>query len=201
MEHVYPDMDWNIARSHDKGLAPRCPYANVHRCPRYYQSCALLGESGITTALSPDTDAALLAKWSRTDLWPALAEHATSISGPDGKKSKFSNFCPDAAFDTFGLFASALSRYQNETDREAAECGLVANGRSFAKDWRWDWALLNPMHYTECALYSQLPISQPVTSVIPHEEIVSLKPGLMGFSIDLKKLISRFSRWWLSRHG
>ena len=201
MEHVYPDMDWNIARSHEKGLAPRCPYGNVHRCPRYYQSYGLLGESGITTALAPEIDAALLTKWSKTDLWPALAEHETSISGADGKKGLFSNFCPDVAFDTFGLFASSLSRYADETDREAAENWLVGHGRAFAKDWHWDWALLSPMHYSECPLYSQLPVSQPISSVVPREEIVALKPGFMGFSIDLKKLITRFSRWWLSRHG
>lgn len=133
MEHIYPDMDWCIARSHDKALAPRCPHANVHRCPRHYQSYALLGESGITTALAAETDAALLAKWKKSDLWPALAEHATSISGSDGKKDHFSNFCPEVAFDTFGLFASSLHRYADEIDREAAENWLYGNGRAFAK--------------------------------------------------------------------
>ncbi|WP_148042267.1 hypothetical protein [Pseudomethylobacillus aquaticus] len=201
MEHIYPDMDWNISRSHDKSLAPRCPHANVHRCPRYYQSYSLLGESGITTALTPETDTALLAKWKKTDLWPALAEHATSISGSNGKKSHFSNFCPEVAFDTFGLFASSLCRYADEIDRANAESWLVGNGRAFAKDWRWDWASLNPMHYSECPLYSQLAVSQSIVPDSTKEEIVSMKPGAFGFSVDLKKLISRFSRWWLSRHG
>lgn len=193
-------MDWNIARSHDKSLAPRCPHANVHRCPRYYQSYALLGESGITTALARETDAALLARWKKTDLWPALAEHATSISGNDGKKSQFSNFCPEVSFDTFGLFASSLCRYTDEIDREATENWLVGHGRAFAKDWRWDWASLNPMHYSECPLYSQVTVA-PVAVTYLREEIVSMKPGAFGFSVDLKKLVSRFSRWWLSRHG
>ncbi len=201
MEHIYPDMDWYIARSHDKALASRCPHANVHRCPRYYQSYALLGESGIATPLAVETDAVLLAKWKKSDLWPALPEHATSISGSDGKKNAFSNFCPEVAFDTFGHFASLLCRYADEIEREAAESWLYGNGRAFAKDWRRDWASLNPMHYSECPLYSQLAISQSVALPSAKDEIVSMKPGAFGFSVDLKKLISRFARWWLSRHG
>lgn len=201
MEHIYPDMDWSISRSHDKSLAPRCPHANVYRCPRYYQSYALLGKSGITTALATETDAALLAKWKKTDLWPALDEHATSISGSDGKKSQFSNFCPEVSFDTFGLFASSLCRYIDEIDREAAENWLVGHGRAFAMDWRWEWASLNPMHYSECPLYSLLAVSQSIAPATAKEEIVSMKPGAFGFSVDLTKLISRFARWWLSRHS
>lgn len=201
LEHIYPDMDWYISRSHDKSLVPRCPHANVHRCPRYYQSYALLGESGITAALAPEADVALLTKWKKTDLWPALTEDATSISGSDGMKSQFSNFCPEVAFDTFGLFASSLCRYTDEIDRGAAESWLFGNGRTFAKDWRWEWSSLNTMHYSECSLFSQLVVSQPITTGSTKEEIVSLKPGAFGISIDLKKLVSRLSRWWLSCHG
>lgn len=201
MEHTYPDMDWYVARSHEKSVAPRCPHANVYRCPRHYQSYALLGEFGITTALTPEHDSALLAKWTKSDLWPAVREHATSISGSDDRKSQFSNFCPEVAFDTFGLFASSLCRYADEIDREAAENWLVGNGRAFAKDWRWEWASLNPMHYTECPLYSQLSITQASPLISKQEEVITAKPGAFGFSVDLKKLISRFSRWWLSRYG
>ena len=201
MEHIYPDMDWYVSRIQDKDLAPRCPFANVHRCPRYYQSYALLGESGITTSLPAELDATLLAKWTKTDLWPAVDEHTTSISGSDEKKNQFSNFCPEVAFDTFGLFASSLSRYADEIDRETTENWLVGHGRAFAKDWRWNWASLNPMHYSECPLFSQLPVSQYAGTREKREEVISLKPGAFGFSVDLKKLISKFSRWWLSRHG
>lgn len=192
MEHIYPDMDWNISRSHDKSLATRCPYANMHRCPRYYESYALLGKSGITTALEPEADMALHEKWKNTDLWPALAEQATSISHSDGNKIQFSNFCPEVAFDTFGLFASSLCRYADEIDRENAVNRLLGDGRTFAKDWRWEWASLNPMHYSECPLYSQLVVLQPIAPDCTKEEIVSMKPGAFGFSVDLKKLISGF---------
>lgn len=201
MEHIYPDMNWNISRSHDKSLAIRCPHANMYRCPRYYESYALLGKSGITTTLDPDTDMELLAKWKKTNLWPALAEQATSISGSDGKKSQFSNFCPEVAFDTFGLFASSLCRYANEADRENVVNQLLGDKRTSAKDWHHEWASLSPMHYSECPLYSQLSVSQLIAPGSIKEEIVSMKPGAFGFSIDLKKLISRFCRWWLSRHS
>jgi hypothetical protein len=57
------------------------------------------------------------------------------------------------------------------------------------------------MHYSECPLYSQIVVSQSIASGSPKDEIVSMKPGVFGFSVDLKKLISKFSRWWLARHG
>ncbi|MBI5203424.1 MAG: hypothetical protein HZA11_00735 [Nitrospirae bacterium] len=158
-------MKWYALQGHDKKLAPRCRYANMHKCPRFYQSYALLGRSGITTSLSPADDAALMAKWQKSDLWPAIAEHATSISGSDGKKSQFSNFCPEVTFDTFGLFASSLCRYTDESDREATETWLLNHGRSFAEDWRWEWASVIPMHYTECPLYSQINASHSIDRV------------------------------------
>ncbi len=200
MEYINPDMDWNIAQSHANGLAPRCPHANIHRCPRYYQSYALLGESGITTALAPETDSELLRSWKKTDLWPSLAEQATSISGSTEKHSHFSNFCPEVAFDTFGLFVSSLNRYADEIDRDAAENWLVSNGRSSTSDWRWEWSSLNPMHYSQCSVYSQLPLTNTTIAASGSEEIVSMKPGAFGFSLDLKKAISKFARWWLSRN-
>lgn len=161
MENIYPDMEWYTSQSHNKKLAPRCPYANVHRCPRFYQSYALLGKSGITTSLASDDEAALMAKWKESELWPAITEYATSISGSNGEKSQFSNFCPEATFDTFGLFASSLCQYTDELDRKTVETWLVNHRHAFAKDWRWDWASVSPMHYSECPLYSQLNASHP----------------------------------------
>src|SRR6266478_1120232 len=46
-----PTLKWYTDISASKSLSPRCPFASVHRCPRYYQSVSLLGEAGVATAI------------------------------------------------------------------------------------------------------------------------------------------------------
>ena len=52
MRPIYPDLDWYGAISERKGLTGRCPFATVGRCPRYFESVALLSDAGITTKLA-----------------------------------------------------------------------------------------------------------------------------------------------------
>lgn len=195
MSHIYPDLEWYVARSTERGLPARCPYANVHACPRYYQSLFHLGDAGIATKIEPKIDKALLGKWKATPLWPVVDEHKTSIVN----NKMFSNFCPEVSFDVFHLFASYLGRYADEIDKGNVEKWLVENGRSYAKDWRWDWSGVTEMHYSECPLYSQLPLKND-TQKQKSDEVLTIKPGLWGVSIDVKKLISRLARWWLARN-
>lgn len=163
MAHINPDLDWYTAFSHKKGLRPRCPFASVQRCPRFYQSLSLLGHAG-STEIEPKEDERLLEKWKKSDLWPVTREQATSIAGEPGNPYSFSNFCPEVAYDRFGFFASFLSYYADEIDREIAHKSLIKEG-ALRGDWRWAWAYASPMHYTECPLYSPLDLdaSRPVT--------------------------------------
>jgi hypothetical protein len=154
MAHINPDLDWYASLSHKKGVRPRCPFASVHRCPRFYQSLSLLGHAG-STEIDAKEDKRLLEKWKKSDLWPVTREQATSIAGEPGNPFSFSNFCPEVAHDRFGFFASFLGCYADEIDREIAHKSLIKEG-AFRGDWRWAWAYASPMHYTECPLYSPL---------------------------------------------
>ncbi|MBD3322389.1 MAG: hypothetical protein GF350_14910 [Chitinivibrionales bacterium] len=116
----------------------------------------MLGEAGITTKIDPDDDDDLQAMWENTEYWPKIGEHATSIAGPENQTKHFSKFCPEVSYEVFGLFVSALYKYADEIDRGNVEKLLSNLGRSFAKDWRWEWAYVHPMHYSECNLYSVL---------------------------------------------
>lgn len=79
-------------------------------------------------------------------------EYETAIFG---EGFQFSNFCPEVTYDRFRLFASYLSRYSDQIDRDAAHEEL-AKGKAVPEDWRWSWQSVSPMHYTECPLYSVL---------------------------------------------
>ena len=152
MQSVDPDLEWYSKQSTLRGLPVRCPYANVHSCPRHFQSLSLLGQTGTTTRIALPIDQALMQKWCASPLWPVIDEHATAI----GNGNNFSNFCPEVTFDIFHLFASSLGRYIDDIDRDAAESAIIADGSLNQKDWRLTWSHVTPMHYSECSLYSQL---------------------------------------------
>lgn len=92
MAAIQPDLHWYTEISTSKNLAPRCPYASVHRCPRYFESTSLLGQVGVTTSIDPADDQRLVEKWKRSDLWPVTQEQASQVMGPEGKPSLFLNF-------------------------------------------------------------------------------------------------------------
>lgn len=64
------------------------------------------------------------------------------------------------------------------------------------------------MHYTECPLYSLLQVGDDRADASgkaqdPHgtDELVEMKLGAFGFSLNVKSLITRFAHWWLRRIG
>jgi hypothetical protein len=202
MTYIYPDINWYTGISEQKKVQPRCPYANVHRCYRYYASLYQLGEANITTKMNEPKIKELKSFWSKSDLLPALAEHDTGISGPDGRTTGFSNFCPEVSYDIFGLFAVSLHKYTDEIDIKAAHRQLER--KAYSNDWRWSWASVSPLHYLECPAYSQLlSLQAPSTTgqfpIKQEQDLIELKPGVMGVSINIRSLFTRISKWWLSK--
>jgi hypothetical protein len=155
MGNANPDLEWYRGESARRGLpTPRCPFASVHRCPRYWASLSLLGEAG-STKIDPDQDRKLQERWQASDLAPATAEQAPSIGSSDGRVPTLRNFCPKVAFDRFGLFASYLTEYPDATDTELAHRRLGREGAP-ASDPRWSWWSVGPLHYADCPLYAPL---------------------------------------------
>ncbi len=177
------DRDWYVGESTKRGFdTPRCPFASVDRCPRYYQSLSLLGETG-STKLSNKEDKRLLKRWRKSDLWPRTAEQETAVFSSNGTPYLFAKFCPEVLFERFGWFATSLAAYPDEVDRSMAHRTL-GNSNTGADDWRWAWWQMTPMHFSDCPIYS--PLSHPVQQ--SGSEILGMKPGIWGFSVDLKAL-------------
>ena len=200
MAYIYPDIDWYTGISEHKDVQPRCPYANVHRCYRYYASLCLLGKAGIATKMREEKIKELESFWEKSDLVPTLAEHDTGISGPDGRTTGFSNLCPEVSYDIFGLFAVSLHKYADDIDIEAAHRQL--GKEAYQKDWRWSWASVSALHYLQCPAYSQIASSSPLSPIAPvkqEQDVIEVKPGFMGISVNIRSLFTRLSRWWLSK--
>lgn len=202
MTFINPDLDWYTDISKREGVSPRCPFANVHRCPRYYYSLNLLGNAGTTTKIKPEKIQELDSLWDKTDILPVVAEHDTGITSYDEKVSSYSNFCPEISFDIFGLFASYLHRYGDEFEREYTHEQLKTD--KHPNDWRWNWAHVSPLHYLKCPVYSQLlsrqsNLYQELPKSELDDEMLELKPGIAGFTINIKVLLTRLARWWLKQ--
>jgi hypothetical protein len=146
-----PDLNWYITISKRMNISPRCPFATVESCPRYYQSLSLLGSAGSAT-IDNSEDERLLKKWGESDLWPKTREQETIVYG---NNKFFDKFCPEVSFESFGYFASFLGRYSDELDHDLAHKRLGEIGAS-SDDYRWAWSSVVPMHYAECPLCSVL---------------------------------------------
>lgn len=149
-----PDRQWYTKLSLDRGVAFRCPFATVESCPRYYQSLSLLGEAG-STKIPESEDQRLLTHWKSSDLWPRTEELATSLAGPPGNPSIYSNFCPEVTFERFRYFATSLTKYGDEIDSGFAHKRLARDGASHG-DPRWSWESCTGQHFTECPIYAVL---------------------------------------------
>lgn len=189
---VIPNIEWYLERSKTNGLSPRCPFATVESCPRFYQSLSLLGEAG-STKISEKHDKKLLKKWKKSPLWPVTDEQATSISGPDDGDKHFSKFCPEVSYERFGYFASGLYSYADEIDRENAHRKLPQL-KVHQNDWRWYWANIEALHYSECPYYSLLLDSKSVAEKT-REDIVEIKPSVWGIGLNLNAVFRKLKEW------
>src|ERR1017187_5287269 len=131
---VEPNMEWYLNISRERDVAPRCPFATVDRCPRYWDSLSMLQHIGFTS-VSEQESQRLEKKWAGSDLRARTAEQDTSISGSPSSKC-LTNYCPEIAYDSFGVFASFLSEHVDEIDRDMAVRRLSRDGVS-RESWKW----------------------------------------------------------------
>ena len=154
MHRTIPDSSWYRNKSSKADAPFSCPYANVHKCPRYYASIYMLGKVGMTTSIGDNKKVALDAFWEDSGLLPVIAEDDTGISGCDGKSSSFSNFCPEVSFSYFSYYASYLTRYVDDIDKD---CGhRIAERENILNDWRYEWSIVTACHFLNCCVYTQV---------------------------------------------
>jgi hypothetical protein len=189
---LIPNLQWYIKKSASRSISPRCPFASVKNCPRFYQSLSLLGKAG-STKIPQKEDKKLLKKWKKSDLWPVTDEQATSIAGPGDRIKHYSNFCPEISYERFGIFASHLNEYGDDIDKDIAHSEL-SKLKMPSDDWRWVWDSIHPQHYTECSLYSGL-INLRTNTQNVHEDIVELKPNVYGVGLNINALIRKIRNW------
>lgn len=154
MPITIPDSSWYRSKSVERNAPASCPYANVHKCPRYYASTYMLGKAKIITSISDDKIQSLDAFWASSGLLPVIAEEDTGISGTQGSWGAFSNFCPEVTFVYLHYYASYLAKYVDEID---SDCGRrIAERENRPNDWRYEWGFMSPCHFLDCSVYNQV---------------------------------------------
>ena len=185
-----PDFSWYSKVSKEKCVSPRCPHAAPQKCNKYYASIYLLGELGVTTKISEYKKVELDNYWKDSDIIPLIDEYEPTVTYSDSKSlDSLSNFCPEVSFDIYGLFTTYMHRYIDDIDREHVHSRLIREGNK--DDWRWSWMSIKELHFTECDNYSKLPYIK--NSIEKSDELLEMKPGFLGFNINLKVLFKKLS--------
>lgn len=185
-----PDMDWYVRRSQSQKLHPRCPFASVYKCPRYYLSLSLLGQAG-NSEIPKKLDKKLLKIWKKSELWPTTKEQNTGIVFINNKPKHYNNFCPEVAYERFKIFAINIYSYSDEIDMEVAHKRL-SEERANPSDWQWQWSNIEPKHYSECAYFSILLNEKNQT--ILHEDVIDIKPNFFGIGINFNAILRRLKQ-------
>ena len=152
---IIPDLTWYQEKSKSTGNTPRCPFASLRRCPKYYFSIWIMGEYGGASKIDEKTDQELQAYWEKTDLWPIPKELEPAAAGPLNDTHIFSNICPEVSYERFGYFASGLYAYSDEIDKDIAHKRLSETNAKH-NHWGWAWAGVTPQHFSDCPYFSQL---------------------------------------------
>lgn len=179
MNEVVADREWYKEMSSGKEKSTHCPYATVEACPRFYQSLSLLSSTG-ATKIDDKEDKRLLKKWKKSDLWPKIDEQATSVRSSSEKFLGASNYCPEVLYERFGVFAKSVSSFPDEIDQDAMHKYLESINAP-RNDARWFWNHVEPLHYTDCPLYSVLNGKASVSESTPwwREHLAKIIVGIV----------------------
>jgi len=154
MDSINPTIEWYKSISAKYNLTPRCPFANIYKCPKYYDSLYCLEGTGATSMTDQDIEE-LNKYWKEKKLKFGLKEEMPGVARNVDEFSFLTNFCPEVTFLRFGYFASKLSEFANEIDRDIKHKELGKRNIDH-DDWRWYFQYLTPLHYTDCSYYSIL---------------------------------------------
>jgi len=154
MEFINPTLEWYKSVSARYNLTPRCPFANIYKCPKYFDSLCNLEGTGATSMNEQDIKE-LDKYWEAIKLKFGLKEEVSHVAKKNKEFSFLSNFCPEVTFLRFGYFAEFLSEFADEIDKDVRYIELE-KGNIDKDNWRWYFQDLTPQHYTDCSFYSIL---------------------------------------------
>ena len=101
---VQPTLEWYKRKSRDGDVPPRCPFASVQRCPRFYESLSLLGEAGSQRRFHATGTTAFSQSGSNPISGRPSSEQAASVKGPADDPRHLMQLLPRGAVRTVRPF-------------------------------------------------------------------------------------------------
>ncbi|WP_434931018.1 hypothetical protein ACRWQM_01530 [Shewanella sp. HL-SH5] len=151
MSRIVPDRSWWQAEAKKRNALSTCPYANAHKCPRYFESLVLLSQINMIAGITENKKDELSSFWQRTSFSSLCDEEVPVVStNKSGRLLSVSNFCPEVSFKYLKYYADYMQKYVDEVDKDTGT--LIANRDNLPNDWRYAWMSVNPKFYLDCEL-------------------------------------------------
>jgi len=157
MQRVIPDKKWWEIQSTTRSAQAQCPFANSYKCPRYYESLALLSKVNMISGMPKNKDEELSHFWGGTIFSSLCDEEVPSLRRKDyGSVASISNFCPEVSFKYFSYYADSMHKYADEIDHDSGIRNAVRDG--LPNDWKYNWMAVHPVFYLDCEIFNNVKI-------------------------------------------
>jgi len=156
LENPIPNFDWYQKQSKALKLPPRCPFASAKLCPRYFRTLLLFGQYSVVERMSKAEESKLEAQLEKSPMFSREFQPQPELTVTNNRISVtgFRDCCPELAFDAYRVFASAGSFMDKEDER--LRHAQLKNEKVHSDDWRWNFFLLEPAHFSGCREFSIL---------------------------------------------
>lgn len=152
---IIPDKNWYVQESKKHSAMLACPYANAHKCPRYYESVVLLSRIHMISGIPEKKIAELDSFWERTSFSALCDEEVPSITQNEYEQlHSVNNFCPEVSFKYLNYYADFMHKYADEIDQDFG-CKR-AEREKLENDWRYTWSTVRATFYLDCELYERV---------------------------------------------
>jgi len=152
---IIPDKSWYVEESKKRSAMLACPYANAHKCPRYYESIVLLSRISMISGIPSDKMAELDFFWKGTNFSALCEEEVPSITQSEyGQLHSVSNFCPEVSFKYLFYYADYMHKYADGIDKDFGH--ERAEREKLENDWRYTWSIVRATFYLDCELYERV---------------------------------------------
>lgn len=155
MKRVVPNKEWLERESEKRGVQMTCPFANSHKCPRYFDSLVLLSRANVIAGVPQDKEEELEYFWKNTSFSALCDEETPTIYRTKfGGVSAVHNFCPEVSYKHFYYYADHMQKYIDELDQEVGH--RIAERDNLDNDWKFTWMDLSPRFYSDCEVFESV---------------------------------------------